>query len=412
MRKDNLFDPLKIKQDFPILSRELYPDRPLIYLDSAATSQKPLSVLKAMDMYYERSNANIHRSVHLLAEESTFSYEESRKKIAAFIGARSWREIIFTRNTTEAINLIAYSWGRKNLQAGDLVVLTEMEHHSNIVPWQILQSEKGIQIEFVSFSAEGELDLEQYGKLLEKGPRLVSFTQVSNVFGTINPARQMIEMAHKSGALTLIDAAQSVPHFPVNVIELDTDFLAFSAHKMCGPTGIGVLYGKEKILEEMPPFLGGGDMIKKVSIAGFTTNDLPYKFEAGTSAIAEVIGFGAAIDYLEQLGMEAVADHEQSLIKYTLDRLLEFPGLKVYGPMAEKKGAVAAFTMENIHPHDISQILDKEGIAIRAGHHCAMPLHEKLGITATARASFYLYNSRSDVDALLKGLEKVLLVFK
>ncbi len=407
-----MLDPNKIKNDFPILSREVYPGHPLVYLDSAATSQKPVAVIKAMDRFYEQSNANIHRSVHLLAEESTNLYENARKKIAAFISARSWREIVFTRNTTEAINLVAYSWGRKNLQPSDLVVLTEMEHHSNIVPWQILQQEKGIRIEFVPFTQEGKLDLEKYNAILGHHPKLVSFTQISNVFGTINPAREMITNAHSAGAITLIDAAQSVPHVPVDVAKLDADFLAFSAHKMCGPTGIGVLFGKENILEAMPPFLGGGDMIKKVRLDGFTSNDLPYKFEAGTPAIAEVIGFGAAIEYLEGIGMKEIEDHEQTMIKYALERLSEFPGLTVYGPTAEQKGAVAAFTMNNIHPHDIAQLLDREGIAVRAGHHCAMPLHEKLGIAATARASFYLYNVKSDVDDLLKGLEKVQQVFK
>jgi cysteine desulfurase/selenocysteine lyase len=409
---ESKLDPLQVKKDFPILSRIVYPGKPLVYLDSTATSQKPKTVIKAMDRFYEKINANIHRSVHLLAEESTDSYEASRKKIATFIGARSWREIIFTRNTTEAINLVAYSWGRKNLRAGDLVLLTEMEHHSNIVPWQILQNEIGIQLEFVPFSLQGELDLVQFEILLAKKPKLVCFTHMSNVFGTINPAKQIVAKAHNAGALTLIDGAQSVPHIPVNVVDLDADFLAFSAHKMCGPTGIGVLYGKEQLLTAMPPFLGGGDMIKKVSLTGFTPNDLPYKFEAGTPAIGEVIGFGAAIDYMNQLGMASVAAHEQSLIRYTLDRLSEFPGLKVYGPNAEKKGAVASFTMEGIHPHDIAQILDKEGVAVRAGHHCAMPLHEKLGISATARASFYIYNTQDDVDHLLKGLEKVIQVFK
>ncbi|MHB1482665.1 MAG: aminotransferase class V-fold PLP-dependent enzyme, partial [Bellilinea sp.] len=308
------FDVQRVRGDFPILEREIAPGKRLVYLDSTATSQKPLSVIHAMDEYYRRSNANIHRGVHTLAEEATALYEGARDRIGRFIGARKSREIIFTRNTTESINLVAYSWGRKNLKAGDLVILTEMEHHSNLVPWQMLAQELDLQLEFIPVNREGLLDLDTYRHLLTLSPKLVAFTQMSNVLGTINPAREIIRLAHQAGAVTLVDGAQSVPHLPVDVQDLDADFLAFSAHKMLGPTGIGVLYGKEALLDAMPPFLGGGDMIKKVHLLSFTPNDLPHKFEAGTSAIAEAIGFGAAVDYCTALGMENIARHEHSII--------------------------------------------------------------------------------------------------
>lgn len=401
------FDVQRVRGDFPILEREIAPGKRLVYLDSTATSQKPLSVIHAMDEYYRRSNANIHRGVHTLAEEATALYEGARDRIARFIGARKSREVIFTRNTTESINLVAYSWGRKNLKAGDLVILTEMEHHSNLVPWQMLAQELDLQLEFIPVNREGLLDLDTYRNLLTLSPKLVAFTQMSNVLGTINPAREIIRLAHQAGAVTLVDGAQSVPHLPVDVQDLDADFLAFSAHKMLGPTGIGVLYGKEVLLDAMPPFLGGGDMIKKVHLRSFTPNDLPHKFEAGTSAIAEAIGFGAAVDYCTALGMENIARHEHSIIHYALEALNEVEGLQVIGPSADHKGAVAAFTLPYAHPHDIAQILDSQGIAVRAGHHCAMPLHEKLNLPATTRASFYVYNSIDDVDLLVAGLKQV-----
>lgn len=396
----------RIRADFPILSRTLQGDKPLVYLDSTATAQKPLSVIQAMDNYYRQTNANIHRGVHTLAEEATAEYEGARERIAAFIGARSAREVIFTRNTTESINLVAYSWARKNLTEGDVIILTEMEHHSNLVPWQILAQERNVRLEFIPVTEEGELDLLVYQNLLELRPKLVAFTQMSNVLGTINPAEEMIRMAHEAGAVALIDAAQSAPHFKVDVQKLKADFLAFSAHKMCGPTGIGILYGRRELLEAMPPFLGGGDMIKKVTLRGFTPNELPHKFEAGTPAIAEVIGFGAAVDYLAQIGMDQIAAHEHELTRYALDRLSEISGLKVIGPAAEKKGGVCSFTLEGIHPHDIAQLLDREGIAVRAGHHCAMPLHQIYGLPATTRASFYLYNTMEEIDLLAEALEK------
>ena len=402
-----MLDVNQIRKDFPILQRITHNERPLVYLDSTATSQKPLAVIEAMDAYYRRSNANIHRGVHTLAEEATALYEQAREKVAEFINAPSSRQIIYTRNTTESINLVAYSWARSNLRVSDLVILTEMEHHSNLVPWQMLQMERGIELDFIPVTEDGLLDLDAYKAILSRSPKLVSFTHMSNVLGTINPASEMIRLAHDAGAVTLVDAAQSVPHLKVDVQALDADFLAFSAHKMCGPTGIGALYGKTELLESMPPFLGGGDMIKVVHLRSFRANTLPHKFEAGTPAIAEAVGFGAAVDYLSSIGMENIAAHEHEITEYTLERLEEVPGLKVFGPTADKKGGVAAFTLEGVHPHDVAQILDRDGIAVRAGHHCAQPLHEKFGILATSRASFYLYNTKEEVDLLVNGIYKV-----
>jgi cysteine desulfurase/selenocysteine lyase len=401
----------RVRADFPILARELRPGVPLVYLDSTATSQKPQVVIEAMDAFYRHSNANIHRGIHVLAEEATAAYEAARHKVAQFIHAPAARQVIFTRNTTEAINLVAYAWGRANLKAGEVVILTEMEHHSNLVPWHMLAAEKGVRLEFIPVTPEGFLDLEAYQELLKLGPRLVAFTQMSNVLGTINPAAEIIRLAHQAGALALVDGAQSVPHFPVDVQALEADFLAFSAHKMCGPTGIGVLYGRREILEAMPPFLGGGDMIKRVHLRSFAPNDLPHKFEAGTPAIAEALGLGAAVDYLTGVGMAAIAEHEQVLIAYALDRLAEVPGVTVFGPEAQHKGGVAAFTFAGVHPHDVAQILDQLGVAVRAGHHCAMPLHEKFNLPATTRASFYLYNTPAEVDRLVEGLYKVKAMF-
>ncbi|HPD63100.1 MAG TPA: cysteine desulfurase [Anaerolineaceae bacterium] len=401
------------KKDFPILKREVRPGVPIVYLDSAATSQKPESVIAAMEVYYRQLNANIHRGVHTLAEEATAAYEGARERITNFIGARDTRELIFTRNTTESINLVTQTWGRATLKSGDLVILTEMEHHSNLVPWQMLAAEKGLRLEFIPVNDHGYLDLDVYQQLLKLEPKVVAFMHMSNVLGTINPAREIIRMAKNAGAITLLDAAQSIPHFAVNVIELDADFLAFSAHKMLGPTGIGALWGKRTILENMPPFLGGGDMIKKVFLRSFSANDLPHKFEAGTPAIAEAIGFGAAVDYLVSAGMDRILQHEQRLVTYALEKLKRIHGLHVLGPdSVSAKGGVISFTLEDIHPHDIAQILDSEGIAVRAGHHCAMPLHERFKITASTRASFYLYNDEEDIDHLIKGLEKVQQIFR
>lgn len=405
------YDLDRIRADFPILERETRPGVRLVYLDSTATSQKPASVIEAMDAFYRTSNANIHRGVHTLAEEATALYEHSRGHVARFINAAASQEVVFTRNTTEAINLVARTWAWSALKPGDLIVLTEMEHHSNLVPWQMVAAEKGLTLEFVPMTEDGTLDLEAYGDLLSRSPRLVAFTQMSNVLGTITPAHQMVQMAHEVGALTLIDGAQSVPHLGVDVQALDTDFLAFSAHKMCGPTGIGVLYGKSNLLESMPPFLGGGDMIREVKLRSFRPNTLPHKFEAGTPAIAEAIGFEAAVQYLEQLGMKSIADHEHAIVEYAMERLEEVPGLRVLGPAPEKRGGVVSFTFDGIHPHDVAQILDRSGIAVRAGHHCAQPLHERLGIPASTRASFYLYSSPEEVDKLVEGLYEVKKVF-
>ncbi|MDP2965157.1 MAG: cysteine desulfurase [Pelolinea sp.] len=401
----------KIKSDFPIFSRKIHSDKSLVYLDTAATSQKPLQVIQAMDDFYRESNANIHRGIHELAEEATGLYEAARTHIARFLHIEDARQFIFTRNTTESINLVARTWGTKFIQKGDLILLTRMEHHSNLVPWYMLKEEKDLRISFIEITESGELDLEQYAALLEQQPKLVAFTHMSNVLGSINPAHLITRMAHDAGALVLIDGAQSAPHFPVNLTELDADFFAFSAHKMCGPTGIGALFGKMPLLEQMPPFLGGGDMIRKVTFEGFAVNSIPYKFEAGTPAIAEGVGFGAAIDYLEGIGMEAIARHEQELTRYALQALGAEKGITIIGPEAEKRGGVVSFSFEGVHPHDVAQILDSEGIAVRAGHHCAMPLHQRLNLPATTRASLYLYNSTEDIDALVKGLAKVRKIF-
>jgi cysteine desulfurase / selenocysteine lyase len=409
---EKILDVDRVRADFPILAREVHPGKPLVYLDSTATSQKPRQVIEVMDAFYRESNANIHRGIHVLAEESTYKYEEARVKVAGFIHSPSPRQVIFTRNTTEAINLVALTWGRGNLKGGDIVILTEMEHHSNLVPWQILAGEIGLQLEFIPVTPQGLLDLDEYRRLLGLGPKLVAFSQMSNVLGTINPAGEIIRQAHEAGAMTLVDAAQSVPHFPVDVQALEADFLAFSSHKMCGPTGIGALYGRKALLESMPPFMGGGDMIKRVNLRSFVPNELPYKFEAGTPAIAEAIGFGAAVDYLKEVGMAAISAHEQEIINYALERLEEIPGVTVYGPAAEHKGGVAAFSLNGVHAHDVAQVLDQDGVAVRAGHHCAQPLHEKFDLPATARASFYLYNKLDEVDSLVRGIYRVKELFR
>ncbi len=397
-----------IRADFPILHQEVRPGVPLVYLDNAATSQKPLAVIETVSDYYLRYNANVHRGLHKLSEEATDAYESARRRIQAFVNAASFREIIFTRNTTESINLVAQSWGRNNLKPGDLIVSTEMEHHSNIVPWQMLTGQTGAVLEFVPIAEGGILDLDAYHQLLEEGPKLVTFTQMSNVMGTIPPAREMIEAAHAVGAVVHVDGAQSVPHMPVDVQALDADFLSFSGHKMCGPTGIGVLYGKREILEAMPPFMGGGDMIKRVELGESQWNDLPYKFEAGTPAIGEVIGFGAAVDYLSVIGMDKVHQHETAVTAYALDRLSEVGGVRVLGPEdVSIKGGAVAMVLDCAHPHDVAQVLDHHGIATRAGHHCAMPLHQHCKVVASTRASFYLYNTFEEVDRLIDGLYKV-----
>jgi len=400
-----------IRKDFPILSRQVH-GKPLVYLDSTASSQKPSTVIEAMSTYYETTHANVHRGVYEISEEATARMEKARVKVARFINVRQSKQIIFTRNTTESINLVAYSWGNKNISAGDLIVLTEMEHHSNLIPWQLLAQRTGARLEFVPISTDGLLDLDVYEQLLRQQPKLVAFTHMSNVLGTINPVQQMTAQAHAAGATVLLDAAQSVPHMPVDVQALDVDFLCFSAHKMLGPTGIGVLYGKRGILEDMPPFMGGGEMIRKVGLRESTWNDLPWKFEAGTPAIAEAIGLGAAVDYLNELGMENVRWHEQEITTYAMTQLQAVPGLTIYGPAASERGGVISFTLGDIHPHDLASILDQEvGVAIRAGHHCAQPLVERLGLAATARASFYVYTLPEDIDVLVQGLHKALQIF-
>lgn len=402
-----VYDIAAVRADFPILQQEHHDGVPLVYLDNAATSQKPRQVIDSLDDYYRRYNANVHRGVHKLSEEATAAYEAARIKVRKFINADSKREIIFTRGTTESINLVAQSWGRANLKPGDVVVSTQMEHHSNIVPWQLLVAEKGFALRYIPVLPDGTLDLDAYAAFLREGNvRLVAVAHVSNVLGTINPIAEMARQAHDAGALLLVDAAQSTPHMPVDVQALDADFLAFSGHKMLAPTGSGVLYGKRDLLEAMPPWMGGGDMISTVTLEGSTWNDLPYKFESGTPSIAEAIGLGAAVDYLNEIGMNRIQAHEREITAYALDRLAEVPGVTLYGPESDKKGAVATFTVQNIHAHDVAQLLDAQGIAVRAGHHCAMPLHEHLGISASARASFYLYNTTAEVDALIEALYK------
>lgn len=400
-----------IRSDFPIFQRKIHGDKDLIYLDSAATSQKPYAVIQAMNDYYTYGNANIHRGIHELAEEATSNYESARARIANFIHGENPNQLVFTRNTTESINLVANTWAKANLKSGDLILLTEMEHHSNLVPWFMLAEEKGLKIEFVPITDDFELDMVKFLDLLNKKPKLVAFTHMSNMLGTINPAEEITQMAHNAGALVLIDGAQSVPHFPVDVQEIGADFYAFSAHKMVGPTGIGALYAKAELLESMPPYMGGGDMIRKVSYEGFSTNNIPYKFEAGTPAIAEGIGFGAAVDYLESVGMDHVFAHEKEMTRYAIDVLGNVTDLTIHGPTAEKKGGVISFSFMDVHPHDISQILDAEGIAVRAGHHCAMPLHRKLNLAATTRASLYLYNTKEEIDTLAEKLEGVRRIF-
>lgn len=406
-----MLDVTAIRRDFPVLNQVHHDNVPLVYLDNAATSQKPECVIRAMDEYYRSYNANVHRGIHKLAEAATAAYEGARERVRAFINAASYREIIFTRNTTEAINLVAYSWARTNLRQGDVIVLSEMEHHSNLVPWQILAAERGVRLEFIPITEDGHLDLAAFDRLLELQPKLVSIVHMSNVLGTINPIAEIVARAHAAGALVLVDGAQSVPHLPVDVRALDVDFLAFSGHKMCGPTGIGVLYGKRALLEAMPPFLGGGDMIKRVYLREFRPNDLPWKFEAGTPAIVEGIGLGVAVDYLNKLGMAEVHAHEQAIVRYAMERLSAIKGVRILGPAANERGGVLAFTVEGIHPHDISQVLDRDGIAIRAGHHCCMPLHDRLGIVASARASFYVYNTEEEVDLLVRSLYRAMDLF-
>lgn len=403
-----MLDVRHIRQDFPILDRTVH-GKPLVYLDNAATTQKPRQVIEALTTYYSRSNANIHRGLHTLAEEATASYEAVRQHVARFIGAASPRSVVFTRNATEAINLFAWSWGRSRLGAGDHILLTEMEHHSNLVPWQLLAKATGASLAFVPITDDGRLRLDELDRLLTPRTKLVALTHMSNVLGAITPVARVIEAAHRRGAVVLVDGAQSVPHMSVDVQRLNCDALAFSAHKMLGPTGVGVLYARETLLEAMDPFLGGGEMISDVQLTSSTWNDLPWKFEAGTPNIADVIAFGEALAYLEAAGMDAVRAHERELTAYAWTRLRRVDGLTLYGPPgdAEDRGGVISFNLEGLHPHDAGTVLDGEGIAVRAGHHCAKPLMRRLGLAATLRASFYLYNTREDVDRLIEAIRTV-----
>ena len=404
-------DPVALRADFPILDQEVHGHR-LVYLDSAATSQKPLAVIETLDEYYREYNANVHRGIYQIAERATAAYEGARAKVARLIGAPDAREIVWTRNATEAINLVAYSWGRRNIGRGDVIVLTEMEHHANLVPWQILAQEKDADLEFIPITDDGILRQDVYEVLLRLKPKLVAFTQVSNTLGTINPVAEMTRMAHEAGALVLVDGAQAVPHLPVDVKEIGCDFYVFSGHKALGPTGSGVLWGRRELLESMPPFMGGGDMIREVHLRRSEWNEIPWKFEAGTPDIAAQIGLGAAADYLMDVGMERVRLHEQELVAHALDVLpREVPGITLYGPAAELRGGVVSFNLEGVHPHDVAQVLDRFGIAVRAGHHCTMPLHERLDLAATARASFQVYTSKADIDALASGLREVQRLF-
>jgi cysteine desulfurase/selenocysteine lyase len=402
----NSFDVATIRKDFPIF------ETGIAYLDSANTSQRPRQVTGAMMEYFEKFNSNIHRAAYHIAEEATLRYEATREKVREFINASSTKEIVYTRGTTEAINLVAYSWGRKHIKQGDLIVLTIIEHHSNIVPWQILAAEKGATIEYVDIDERGELRLDQYHKLLERSPKLVAFGQVSNALGTINPVEEMVAAAKAAGATVLVDGAQGAPHQGVDVRALGCDFYAFSGHKMLGPTGAGILYGRRELLEAMDPFMSGGDMIKTVRVEGTTYHDLPWKFEAGTQAIAEVIGLGAAVDYLGALGMDAIRGHEREITEYAFEAMSDVEGLTIYGPPPSRRAGVISFSVEGIHPHDLATIADRDQVCLRAGHHCAMPLMTRLGVAATARASFYVYTQKDEVDRLVGSIKEAQRIFK
>jgi cysteine desulfurase / selenocysteine lyase len=407
-------DPVALRSDFPILAAATASGRPLVYLDSAATSQKPRVVLDAMDTYYREYNANVHRGIYEIGERATAAYEEARARTARFIGASDPRQVVFTRNATEAINLVAYSWGRRNIGRGDAIVLTEMEHHSNLVPWQLLAQEKDGDLEFVPITDDGILRLEVFEVLLRLKPKLVAFAHVSNTLGTINPVREMVELAHAAGALVLVDGAQAVPHMPVDVEALGVDFYAFSGHKMLAPMGSGALWARRELLEAMPPFLAGGEMIREVHLRRSDWNDIPWKFEAGTPAVGDAIGLGVAADYLLDVGMDAVRAHERELVAYALETLpRRVPSIELYGPLdPDLRGGVVPFNLPGIHPHDVAQILDRFAICVRAGHHCTMPLHERLDLAATARASFSVFTTRDDIDALAAGLAEVEKVFR
>mgnify|MGYP003984687847 FL=1 len=403
-----------LRNDFPILKRTVRDNKRLVYLDNASTTQKPNQVIDAITDYYQNHNANIHRAVYALAEESTEAYETARDKIANFVNVKNRQELIFVRGTTEAINLVAYAWGRPHINEGDIIVTTEYEHHSNIVPWQLLTQEKRAKLEYIGMNDDGELNLDDLDKYLATGKvKLVTFSLMSNVLGTITDAEKIIAKCKAAGVLTLIDGAQAVPHMKVNLDTLGCDFFAFSGHKMLAPTGIGILWVRKSVLQTMSPFHGGGDMIREVHKYETTWNDLPYKFEAGTPNIADVIGFGAAIDYLTKIGMDNVRQHEIELTTYAMEKFAKIPGLQIYGTKdIAKRGGVISFNFADVHPHDVADIIDKEGISLRSGHHCAQVLMERLNVAATSRASFYIYNTKKDVDALIDSLNIVAKVFK
>jgi cysteine desulfurase/selenocysteine lyase len=405
----DIYDVARIRKDFPILAQSIH-GKPLVYLDNAATTQKPHTVIDCISKVYEHDYANIHRGVHTLSQRATELFEGAREKVRSFINARHSREIIFTRGTTEAINLVAQSYGRPHLRSGDEILITAMEHHSNIVPWQMLCEQTGAVLKVAPIDRTGTLLVEEFEALLSERTRLVSVVHMSNALGTINPVELLIDLAHRRGIPVLLDGAQAIPHMVVDVQALDCDFYAFSGHKLYGPSGIGILYGKEQILSAMPPYQGGGDMIRRVTFEKTEYSELPYKFEAGTPAIVDAIALGAAIDYLQTLGMDVIAGHEQRLLQYAGERMTEIPGLCVLG-QAQHKGAILSFTLEGIHPHDIGTVFDHLGIAVRAGHHCAMPVMDFFGVPATARASFGLYNTFEEVDALIDGIHQVIEVF-
>jgi cysteine desulfurase/selenocysteine lyase len=408
----SVLDVRRVREDFPILRREVH-GQPLVYFDNAATTQKPQQVIDAIVEYYSTYNANIHRGIHALAEEATARYEAVRQQTADFIGAPGPETIVFTRNTTEAINLVSNAWGRKHVREGDEIVISQMEHHSNIVPWQLIAQATGANLRYVDIDDEGQLRWEDVEALIGQRTKIVALVHASNVVGTINPIRRIADLAHAQGALMLVDAAQSVPHMPVNVTDLDADFLAFSAHKMAGPTGVGVLYARQELFEEMDPFLGGGEMIRRVGLEGSTWNDVPWKFEAGTPNIGDVCAFGAALDYLGGLGMENVREHEKALTRAALRRLSAMEDVIIYGPEGvDARGGVVAFNVGDIHPHDLGTVLDRHGVAIRAGHHCCQPLMKRLDLAATARASFYVYNTEEELDALVEGIEAAQRLFR
>jgi cysteine desulfurase / selenocysteine lyase len=414
MLQESVLDVFKIREDFPILKRKINGNKTLVYLDNAATTQKPISVINAIVDYYTNYNSNIHRAVHQMAEEATLAFEMTRQKVAKFINASSTDEIIFTRNATEAINLVSYSWGRSNINKNDKIVITEIEHHSNIVPWQILAQEKSAVVEYIRVNDDGYLDMRAYEEFIQSNKvKLVSISHMSNVLGTIVPIEKIITKAHSKGIPVLVDGAQSVPHMPIDVQRMNCDFMVFSAHKMLGPTGVGILYVKREILEKMKPFIGGGDMIKEVRKHDIRYNDLPYRFEGGTPNIADVIGFGSAVDYLNKVGMDKVREHEIDITSYAIKSITDVRGVTVYGPSNPKhRGGVLSFNISDIHPHDLATIMNDHGVAIRSGHHCAQILMERLDVSATSRTSFYIYNTKEEVDIFIDALNQARRLFK